>query len=91
MRGGGGIRSRRGPRLRLQHAFMPAETLHSKQLGSIKMPIDSTHGIYRGENPVPGKDVHGELDRTPGIRDGQDPNRALTSGSAHIGSFHSYG
>ena len=67
------------------------ETLHSKQLGSIKVPIDSTHGIYRGENPAPGKDVHGELDRTPGIRDGQDPNRALTSGSAHIGSFHSYG
>ena len=76
---------------RLQHAFMPAETLHSKQLRSIKMPIDSNHGIYRGENPAPGKDVHGELDRTPGIRDGQDPNRALTSGSAHIGSFHSYG
>src|SRR6266478_2289653 len=43
--------------------------LHSKHLGSIKMPIDSTHGIYRGENPGPGKDVHGELDHRPGIRE----------------------
>jgi len=24
---------------------------------------------YRGENPEPGKDVHGELDPTPGIRE----------------------
>ena len=84
-----------GPRLksrgRLQHAFMPAGDASLKHLGSIKMPIDSTHGIHSGENPAPGKDVHGELDRTPGIRDGQDPNRALTSGSAHIASFHSYG
>jgi len=24
---------------------------------------------YRGENPVPGKDVRGELDPTPGIRE----------------------
>jgi hypothetical protein len=39
------------------------EMLHSKQLRSIKMLIDSNHGIYRGENTGPGKDVHGELDR----------------------------
>src|SRR5947209_3473625 len=38
------------------------EMLHSKQLRSIKMLIDSNHGIYRGENPALGKDVHGELD-----------------------------
>jgi len=24
---------------------------------------------YRGENPEPGNDVHGELDPTPGIRE----------------------
>jgi hypothetical protein len=24
---------------------------------------------YRGENPGPGKDVHGELDHRPGIRE----------------------
>jgi hypothetical protein len=24
---------------------------------------------YRGENPRPGKDVHGELDHRPGIRE----------------------
>ena len=35
------------------------EMLHSKQLRSTKMLIDSNHGIYRGENPAPGKDVHG--------------------------------
>jgi hypothetical protein len=43
--------------------------LHSKKLMSIKMLIDSSHGIYRGENPAPGKDVHGEVDPTPGIRE----------------------
>jgi hypothetical protein len=37
------------------------------------MLIDSNHGIYRGENPAPGKDVHGELDRTPGIRERPRP------------------
>ena len=66
-----------GPRLksrgRLQHAFMPAGDASLKHLGSIKMPIDSTHGIHRGENPAPGKDVHGELDRTPGIRERPRP------------------
>ena len=45
------------------------EMLHSKQLRSIKMLVDSNHGIYRGENPGPGKDVHGELDHRPGIRE----------------------
>jgi hypothetical protein len=45
------------------------EMLHSKQLRSIKMLIDSNHDIYRGENPGPGKDVHGELDHRPGIRE----------------------
>ena len=78
-------------RLRLQHAFLPAGDASLKIAQLVKMLVDSNHGIYRGENPAPGKDVHGELDRTPGIRDGQDPNRALTSGSAHIASFHSYG
>jgi hypothetical protein len=29
---------------------------------------------YRGENPAPGKDVHGELDPTPGI--GEHPEIA---------------
>jgi len=33
------------------------------------MLIDSSHGIYRGENPGPGTDVHGELDHRPGIRE----------------------
>jgi hypothetical protein len=70
---------------------MPAGDASLKTAQVNQNAIDSNHGIYRGENPAPGKDVHGELDRTPGIRDGQDPNRALTSGSAHIGSFHSYG
>jgi hypothetical protein len=37
--------------------------------GQSKNPIDSDHGIYRGENPAPGKDVHGEVDPTPGIRE----------------------
>jgi hypothetical protein len=41
---------------------MQQETLHSKQLKSIKVPIDSNHGIYRGENSEPGKDDRGELD-----------------------------
>jgi hypothetical protein len=69
--------ARRGARLRA--GLTPAsasntlscllEMLHSKQLRSIKMLIDSNHGIYRGENPGPGKDVHGELDHTPGIRE----------------------
>ena len=34
-------------RLSLQQAFMPVGDLHSKQLRSIKMLIDSNHGIYR--------------------------------------------
>jgi hypothetical protein len=29
---------------------------------------------YCGENPGPGKDVHGELDHTPGIREQPTPN-----------------
>ena len=60
-------------RLILQHASCLLEMLHSKQLRSIKMLIDSNHGIYRGENPAPGEDVHGELDRTPGIREQPRP------------------
>ena len=47
-----------GPRLksrgRLQHGQQ--EMLHSKQLGSIKMPIDSTHGIYRDPCSCPASD-----------------------------------
>ena len=34
-------------RLSLQHASCLLEMLHSKQLRSIKMLIDSNHGIYR--------------------------------------------
>ena len=49
------------------------EMLHLKELRSIKMLIDSNHGIYRGENPAPGKDVHEKLDRTPGIRERPRP------------------
>ena len=41
------------------------------------MPIDSNHGIYRGENPEPGKDVHGELDPRPGIREQPRSNSVL--------------
>jgi hypothetical protein len=29
---------------------------------------------YGGENPGPGKDVHAELDHTPGIREQPTPN-----------------
>jgi hypothetical protein len=38
-------------------------------------PLASSYAImrrarpYRGENPEPGKDVHGELDPRPGIRE----------------------
>ena len=34
-------------RLSLQHASCLLEMLHSKQLRSIKMLLDSNHGIYR--------------------------------------------
>jgi len=34
-------------RLILQHASCLLEMLHSKQLRSIKMLVDSNHGIYR--------------------------------------------
>jgi hypothetical protein len=34
-------------RLILQHASCLLEMLHSKQLRSIKMLLDSNHGIYR--------------------------------------------
>ncbi len=34
---------------------------------------------YRGENPAPGKDAHGELDPTPGITE-----RPRTNGLAHL-------
>jgi len=61
-------------RLHLQHAFMPAgyASLKIAQVNS-KMPIDSSHGIYRGENHGPGKDTHRELDPTPGIREQPRP------------------
>jgi hypothetical protein len=39
---------------------------------------------YRGENPEPGKDVHGELDPTPGIR---EQPRSSTSFRAQAGHF----
>src|SRR5262249_45426005 len=35
---------------------------------------------YRGENNEPGKDVHGELDPTPGIRELPRPKAALGTG-----------
>ena len=49
------------------------EMLHSKQLRSIKMLIDSNHGIYRGDNPEPGKDVTESLTPRPELENGQDP------------------
>jgi hypothetical protein len=36
-------------RLILQHASCLLEMLHSKQLRSIKMLLDSNHGIYRDQ------------------------------------------
>jgi len=39
-------------RLILQHASCLLEMLHSKQLRSIKMLLDSNHGIYRGSRSV---------------------------------------
>ena len=36
---------------------------------------------YRGENPEPGKDVHGELDPWPGIREQPRPGRDMLPGS----------
>ena len=57
------------------------EMLHSKQLRSIKM--------HRGENPAPGKDVHGELDRTPGIRERPRPkSNVLWRGQSRLSSPH---
>ena len=35
-------------------------------------------GPYRGENPVPGKDVRGELDPTPGIRERPRPEAVIS-------------
>ena len=43
------------------------------------MLIDSNHGIYRGENPGPGKDVHGELDHRPGIREQPGSKSEITA------------
>ena len=37
-------------RLILQHASCLLEMLHSKQLRSIKMLLDSNHGIYRNRD-----------------------------------------
>jgi hypothetical protein len=39
-------------RLSLQHASCLLEMLHSKQLRSIKMLLDSNHGIYRDRGPL---------------------------------------
>jgi len=39
-------------RLILQHASCLLEMLHSKQLRSIKMLLDSNHGIYREPGPT---------------------------------------
>ena len=38
-------------------------------------------GPYRGENPVPGKDVRGELDPTPGIRERPRPKSDIRRSS----------
>ncbi len=54
---------------RLQHRFPASSRRFNSQLKLMKNLIDSNHGIYRGENPEPGKDVHGELDPWPGIRE----------------------
>jgi hypothetical protein len=39
---------------------------------------------YRGENPAPGKDVRGELDPTPGIRERPRPIAALAASAASL-------
>jgi hypothetical protein len=35
-------------------------------------------GPYCGENPGPDKDVEGELDLRPGIKNNQDPKRVIS-------------
>jgi hypothetical protein len=75
--------ARRGAQRRagLTHASAPNtlpcqhELLHSKQLSQSKNPIDSDHGIYRGENPEPGKDVTESLTPRPELENGQDSSR----------------
>ena len=42
-------------RLSLQHASCLLEMLHSKQLRSLKMLVDSNHGIYRDLTNVASK------------------------------------
>jgi hypothetical protein len=36
---------------------------------SLGLPVTLGSSRKRGENPAPGKDVHGEVDPTPGIRE----------------------
>ena len=42
---------------------------------------------YRGENPGPGKDVHGELDRRPGIREQKSAHLRPRSNVRVFGRF----
>ena len=43
---------------------------------------------YRGENPEPGKDVHGELDLRPGIREQPRPGRDICSNAGDGTAVH---
>src|SRR3954469_21062780 len=43
---------------------------------------------YRGENHGPGKDVQGELDLTPGIREQPGSNGEVAAGLCHFRSGH---
>jgi hypothetical protein len=43
------------------------------------MLVDSNHGIYRGENPEPGKDVTESLTPRPELENNQDPQRRFSA------------
>jgi len=66
------------PRPELENAPTAERTLYPARMFAESLTPrpeleNPTPGIrerpYRGENPVPGKDVRGELDPTPGIRE----------------------
>ncbi|MGY4434960.1 hypothetical protein ACVWWO_007437 [Bradyrhizobium sp. F1.13.1] len=56
-------------------------------------PLTSSYAImrrarpYRGENHGPGKDVQGELDLTPGIRERPGSKAAFVGSMILVGSF----
>ena len=53
------------------------EMLHSKQLRSIKMLIDSNHGIYRGENLDPARMFMESLTTGPELENSQIHQQTL--------------